>query len=168
MQRPIRSGRGIIGKKPDLGLFPEHPIWGIFAVLLFDSILHLIDLPFSYYDSMKIEEKYGFNRSTKKTFWADQVKSFIISMVLLTLIGMMIMGIHRLLGDWLILAMAVAFTLLILAFTFLYPLFVKLQYSHPTLSQRIEAIEKKRCISKNTKFAALYIGRGRKTKAFSS
>ena len=107
-------------------LFPEHPIWGIFAVLLFDSILHLIDLPFSYYDSMKIEEKYGFNRSTKKTFWADQVKSFIISRVLLTLIGMMIMGIHRLLGDWLILAMAVALTLLILAFTFLYPFFSKI------------------------------------------
>jgi len=108
------------------GLFPEHPIWGIFSVLLFDSLINLITLPFSYYNVMTIEEKYGFNRSTKKTFWMDQVKSFVISLIIMTLIGMLIMGIHVWLGDWLILVMAVTLTLLILAFTFLYPFFSKI------------------------------------------
>ena len=108
------------------GLFPDHPVWGIFAVLLFDSLIHLIELPFTYYDDIKIEGKYGFNRSTKKTFWVDQAKSFIIELIVMTLIGMLIMAIHRWLGDWLIPVMAATFTLILLAITFLYPFFSKI------------------------------------------
>ena len=108
------------------GIFPDHPIWGIFAVLLFNSLINLIMLPFSYYNVMTIEEKYGFNRTTKKTFWIDQLKSFAISLVLLTLIGMLIMAIHQWLGDWLILVMAIALTLIILGFSFLYPFFSRI------------------------------------------
>ena len=108
------------------GLFPAHPVWGIFAVMLFDSLLDLIELPFSYYDDMKIEGKYGFNRSTKKTFWADQAKNFCIDLVVLTLIGMLIMAIHRWLGDWLIPVMATALTFLILVVAFLHPFLSKI------------------------------------------
>lgn len=108
------------------GLFPDHPIWGIFSVLLFSSLIGLVTLPFSYVDVMKIEEKYGFNRSTKKTFWIDQLKSFLIGLVVLTLVGIIIMAIHQLLGDWLILAMAVVLTALILCISFLYPVFSKI------------------------------------------
>ena len=107
-------------------LFPKQPVWGIFAVLLFDSLIHLIEVPFSYYDKMKIEGKYGFNRSTKKTFWLDQVKNFVIEMVVMTLIGMLIMVIHQSLGDWMIPVMAVALTCIILAVTFLYPFFSRI------------------------------------------
>lgn len=107
------------------GLFPENPVWGIFAILLCDNLIHLIEIPFTYYDKMKIEEKYGFNRSTKKTFWLDQVKSFFVDMVVLPLIGMLIMLIHQSLGDWMIPALAIALTCVILAVTFLYPMFSK-------------------------------------------
>ena len=107
-------------------LFPKQPVWGIFAVLLFDSLIHLIEVPFSYYDKMKIEGKYGFNRSTKKTFWLDQVKNFVIEMVVMTLIGMLIMMIHQSLGDWMIPVMAAALTCIILAVTFLYPFFSRI------------------------------------------
>ena len=106
-------------------LFPKNPVWGIFAVLLCDNLIHLIEIPFTYYDKMKIEEKYGFNRSTKKTFWLDQVKSFIVDMVVLPLIGMLIMLIHKSLGDWMIPVLAIALTCFILAVTFLYPIFSK-------------------------------------------
>lgn len=108
------------------GLFPEHPVWGIFAVLLFDSLLHLVELPFTYYDDIVIEGKYGFNRSTKKTFLVDQVKSFLIGLIVLTLIGMLIMAIHRWLGDWLIPVMAASLTFILIAITFLYPFFSKI------------------------------------------
>ena len=42
-------------------------------------ITELLDLPFGYYDQMRIEEKYGFNRSTKKTFFLDTLKNIIIN-----------------------------------------------------------------------------------------
>lgn len=42
-------------------------------------IAALLDLPGSYCNQMKIEEKYGFNRSTRKTFFLDSLKTFLIS-----------------------------------------------------------------------------------------
>ena len=42
----------------------------------------LIDLPFDYYDTFVIEERYGFNKSTRLTFWLDMVKSLVVSLVL--------------------------------------------------------------------------------------
>lgn len=107
-------------------LFPKKPVWGIFAVLLCDSLIHLIEVPFSYYDKMKIEAKYGFNRSSKKTFWLDQVKSFVIEIIVMTLIGMLIMAIHQSLGDWMIPVMAIALTCIVLVITFLYPFFSRI------------------------------------------
>jgi len=35
----------------------------------------------SYYDTFKIEEKYGFNKSTKKTFVIDKIKSLILTIL---------------------------------------------------------------------------------------
>jgi STE24 endopeptidase len=42
----------------------------------------LISLPFAYYSSFVIEEKYGFNKSTKKIFWLDQIKSLLLAIIL--------------------------------------------------------------------------------------
>lgn len=53
-------------------------------------IQSLFSLPFSYYSTFVIEEKYGFNKMTKKLFFIDFIKglllSFIIWWVLLSLI----------------------------------------------------------------------------------
>jgi STE24 endopeptidase len=42
----------------------------------------LIDIPFSYIKNFKIEEKYGFNKTTKKTFVLDLLKSLIMMIAL--------------------------------------------------------------------------------------
>jgi STE24 endopeptidase len=42
----------------------------------------LIDIPFSYIKNFKIEQKYGFNKTTMKTFVLDLLKSLIIMIVL--------------------------------------------------------------------------------------
>jgi STE24 endopeptidase len=42
----------------------------------------LIDIPFSYIKNFKIEEKYGFNKTTKKTFVLDLLKSLSMMIVL--------------------------------------------------------------------------------------
>ena len=36
----------------------------------------------NYIFTFRIEEKYGFNKSTKKTFWADTVKNTVLSLVI--------------------------------------------------------------------------------------
>lgn len=42
----------------------------------------LINLPFEYYDNFVIEEKYGFNKSTKLLFFADKLKELLVTIVL--------------------------------------------------------------------------------------
>ena len=104
-------------------LFPDTDFMRLFGVLLLSALGGLISLPLEYYDTMVIEEKYGFNRATKKTFFLDQVKNFVISLVLITLIASLLMGIHKALGDLMVPVFAAAMTVLMLGFTFLYPVF---------------------------------------------
>ena len=53
----------------------------ILAALLFFGIImfasDLIHLPFSVYDTFVIEEKYGFNKTTPKTFVLDKIKGWL-------------------------------------------------------------------------------------------
>lgn len=58
----------------------------IISGLLFVGILmglsFLISLPFQIYSTFIIEEKYGFNRTTLKTFILDNIKGIILSIIL--------------------------------------------------------------------------------------
>ncbi len=51
-----------------------------FGVLWF--IGHILSIPFDYYDSFVIEERYGFNKSTRKLFFTDILKSTFITIIL--------------------------------------------------------------------------------------
>lgn len=55
----------------------------ILLSLLFFGVISivstLISLPFSYYSTFVIEEKFGFNKMTKKLFFSDTIKSFVLS-----------------------------------------------------------------------------------------
>ncbi len=102
-------------------LFPKTVFMQMFAVMLLSGLASLLMLPFSWYDTMSIEERYGFNKSTSKTFWADQIKEFLIGLALMTGIGSLLMWAHQALGDWLILAFAILMTLFALVISFLYP-----------------------------------------------
>jgi STE24 endopeptidase len=42
----------------------------------------LIYIPFSYYKTFVIEEKYGFNRTTRKLFFIDKIKSWLLMICL--------------------------------------------------------------------------------------
>ena len=107
-------------------LFPDTPFLQMLAVILLSAVGVVFALPFEYYDTMGIEEKYGFNRSSKKTFWLDQLKSLLISLTLMTAVGSLLLGAHTWLGDWLIVVFAGAMTLLMLGISFLYPIFSKI------------------------------------------
>jgi STE24 endopeptidase len=61
----------------------SHPI---LVALVFFGILMLasdiISTPFSYYSTFVIEEKYGFNKTTKKLFWIDKLKGWLVGAVI--------------------------------------------------------------------------------------
>ncbi|TAI49328.1 M48 family metallopeptidase [Flagellimonas allohymeniacidonis] len=54
------------------------------ALLFFGIIVwgsSILGLPFSYYQTFVIEEKFGFNKTTKSLFFSDMVKGWLLSLV---------------------------------------------------------------------------------------
>ena len=63
--------------------FTENPI--LIALIFFGVIMlgsDILTTPFSYYKTFVIEEKFGFNKSTKKTFWLDKIKGWLMSAII--------------------------------------------------------------------------------------
>jgi len=87
-------------------------------------ITFLIGLPFSIYNTFKIEKKYGFNKTTKKTFVLDEIKS-LAGYTLIGAIGIAIIlfffqkaGSLAWLYCWIFLTIMQIFTM------FIYPVFI--------------------------------------------
>ena len=108
-------------------LFPDGLFWQVTSVVLLDTVITVVGgLFFSYYTTMVIEEKYGFNKSTVKTFVIDQVRGFIISIIMNMFLAFLIAGLHIWLGDYVIILLAVALFLFSLLMSFLYPVFSRI------------------------------------------
>ena len=54
---------------------------GIFFLVLF-ILSDFISIPFSCYNTFVIEEKYGFNKTTVKTFVLDKVKGYLLTLII--------------------------------------------------------------------------------------
>ncbi|KEO75109.1 M48 family metallopeptidase [Anditalea andensis] len=77
-------GSGFFGELDGwLRYFIDYPL---FLSLAYIGILYmgsdLLSLPFDYYHTFKIEEEFGFNNTTKKVFFLDKLKSYVISIVI--------------------------------------------------------------------------------------
>ncbi len=81
----------------------------------------LISLPFELYSTFKLEEKFGFNRSDAKTFWTDQIKNLLLSIVLGGPILLLIIWIFELQIPFVWLWAWGAFTLVSLLLTYFAP-----------------------------------------------
>ncbi|MDR0825579.1 MAG: M48 family metallopeptidase [Prevotella sp.] len=76
----------------------------LLLTLAFFGIIYImneiITLPFDYYATFVIEERFGFNKSTKKTFWFDQLKGLILTAVLGGAILALIVWLYATLGEY--------------------------------------------------------------------
>lgn len=87
----------------------------IFIALLFFAILGLVSqiasLPFSWYSTFVIEEKFGFNKTTRRLFIQDQIKGLIISALVGGVIISLIVWIYLNAGHlfWLYALLVIAF-----------------------------------------------------------
>ena len=55
---------------------------GITVILIYSLISALLDLPFSIYSTFVIEEKFGFNKTTVKTFITDMIKGSALGLII--------------------------------------------------------------------------------------
>ena len=67
--------------------------WAIFLIQL------IINLPFSYYSTFVLEEKFWFNKTTKKIFFTDIIKSIILTFIIWWLLLALITYIYLKFGD---------------------------------------------------------------------
>lgn len=96
-----------------------------FAVLMLGQTI--LSLPFSYYGTFVIEQRYGFNTSSKKIFFGDTIKSFILSMLLWSIVwGLVIYSYLKLQSDFWLYAWAILSTFSILMMMFYSSLIVPL------------------------------------------
>ena len=54
----------------------------IFFVMGLSVVSTVLDIPFDYYATFRIEDKYGFNKTTRRVYWLDAVKELFLSLVL--------------------------------------------------------------------------------------
>jgi STE24 endopeptidase len=112
--------------------FTEQPLWlalAFFGVLFLAS--DLLNLPFQWYSTFVIEEKWGFNKTTPKIFLVDKLKGYALALILGGAILALLLGLILYLGStfwlyfWLVMAL---FTLAANLFysTLILPLFNKL------------------------------------------
>ena len=77
------------------------PVWSaliFFGILMFAS--DILNIPFELYDTFVIEEKFGFNRTTPKTYILDKIKGWLLGAILGGLIIALIIWIYQLTGKY--------------------------------------------------------------------
>ena len=158
-------------------LFPAGVFWQMLAVVLLQALIEvLVHGVLNYVETMVIEEKYGFNRSTMKTFMTDQLRNLLLELILNTLLMSLLLVIHRALGDWMILLFAGVVFCITLLISFLYPIFSrignkfvpleegelkeKLMYLLTKHGYQVKAIEVMDASRRTTKLNAYFTGFG--------
>lgn len=97
------------------------------TVLVADTVISMIwSTPFSYVRNMGIEQKYGFNKMTKKTFVSDLVKETVISLGLLCGLICIVVAVHQALGDWLVIILTLVIMAFLVIMVFLQPVFTRI------------------------------------------
>ncbi len=119
---------------------------GVLFLLATALVGAIVDLPFSLYGTFRIEQRFGFNRTTPKRFLLDRLKSAAISLVIgVPLLAALLFAMHAFSGLWWLWAWLALVALMMIAPT----IFVRLiaprfntfePLPEGTLRRRIEAV----------------------------
>jgi STE24 endopeptidase len=127
------------------------PAWGDMAYQLalllgFTLIGAALELPFDLWSTFRIEQRFGFNRTTPKLFFTDLVKGLLVGAVIGLPLAALILWIMQATGRWWWLwawAAWAAFNLIIMVLypTVIAPLFNKFEpLADATLASRVQAL----------------------------
>ena len=84
-----------------IGAFPgvNEYIQNLIVIVFLAVLTAVVDIPFEYYDTFVIEEKYGMNKTTKRTFWLDTLKDLLITIVIIYLVISVVMFLFKTFGN---------------------------------------------------------------------
>ena len=159
-------------------LFPSGVFMQLLAVILLEmAVSTVVGIVRGYISDMIIEQKYGFNRTSMKTFITDCIRNLLIELVLSLLLAMLLWGCDAWFGNWMILIFAVAMLLFSLFISFMYPLFSRIGNKFTPLEDgdlkdrlmelltkhgyRVKAIEVMDASRRTTKLNAYFTGFGK-------
>ena len=120
---------------------------GLFFFILF-ILNSIISIPFSYYNTFIIEEKFGFNKTTKSTFFLDTLKSSLLSIFIGGALLFLALYLYNNLNDgfWLWLWIGLSFLMIFINMFYadlIVPIFNKLKpLDDGELRQKIEKYSK--------------------------
>ena len=120
---------------------------GLFFLILF-ILNSIISIPFSYYNTFIIEEKFGFNKTTKSTFFLDILKSIFLSVFIGGALLFLALYLYDNLNDgfWLWLWIGLSFLMILINMFYadlIVPIFNKLKpLDDGELRQKIEEYSK--------------------------
>ena len=95
-------------------------------VVVFTLIEMPINIPFDYYGTFVIEERYGMNKTTKRTFWLDALKGAVVGIALSYLIVFIIAFFFSHYGNAAIIWTSIVVAVLVLAINMLTIPFMKI------------------------------------------
>lgn len=159
-------------------LFPAGDHAGLLSVMIFATLVSTVfEIVESYVSNMVIEQKYGFNKTTGKTFVADRIRSFLLNLLLSILICYAVYGFYSLVGVWMIPIFAGAMFCFSLIISFLYPIFSRIGNKFVPLEEgelrnslealltkhgyKVKAIEVMDASRRTTKLNAYFTGFGK-------
>ena len=106
------------------GVTASNVIGAIFLGLLLIVIGEIIEIPLAVYSTFHIEEKYGFNKTTTKTFVTDLFKNLLIQSIFSSILYAIVISIIENLGNnWWIYAFIAVFLLQVIIF-YIYPVLI--------------------------------------------
>ena len=159
-------------------LFPDNVSWQLIAVILLETVVGtLAGVVESYISNMVIEQKYGFNRTSIKTFIADRIRTLLLGFVLTFFLTELIRLTYTMLGILMIPIFACAMLAFSLIVSFLYPIFSRIGNKFTPLEEgelkdnlmnlltkhgyKVKAIEVMDASRRTTKLNAYFTGFGK-------
>ncbi|MDD9304329.1 MAG: M48 family metallopeptidase [Desulfobacter sp.] len=103
----------------------QNPIvTGLLFIGILGGLKLLVSLPFSVYSTFIIEERYGFNKTTGKTFVLDLIKTILISTVLGSALLSLILWFFESAGSWAWMLCWIATSLFLLGVQYIVPTWI--------------------------------------------
>ena len=93
------------------------------VIMMVFMVIHLSMLPLSYYSTFVIEDKYGFNTSTKRLFLRDNLASLLMTLVLITIMCSVFFYVVSFTEIWWLLLASTMFIFIILSI-YIYPTYI--------------------------------------------
>lgn len=137
---------------------------GMLFIFIILTINQLLSIPFSAYATFVIEQKYGFNKQTPKIFISDQIKSYLITLLIGLPVFALVIFLFQQFGKqaWVLVWVSISLIQLLIAFvapTVLMPLFNKFSpLAEGKLKKEIERFSKKQ----NFKLGGIFVMDGSK------